>query len=147
MIDCENLVYDTVVTAVEAAFAADYPGLSCYGEYVETPASFPCVTLWEEDNYTLRETQDEATQEHHAVVVYTASVYTANAGARKSLAKAIANVVDNTMQGMKFTRVMRGEVPNIDRSIYRLVLRYEAIVEAPKTDESGNETFQMYRRR
>lgn len=145
MIDIENKVFDTVSTAVRNAFATDNPGLTLYGEYVLSPTSFPCVTLIETDNYTLRRTQDDALTEHDAEIVYEANIYTNNVSGRKSLAKAIADVVDTSMQNLKFTRVLRTQTPNVDTTIYRLTMRYRAVVGAPVIDTDGNRTYQMYR--
>lgn len=131
MIDIENKVYNEVVVAIRSAFN-NLPHLSCYGEYVETPASFPCVTLVEDDNRRLRETDDGTTKEHYAKVTYTCNIYT-NDENKKALAKEIAQVIDNKMAQMNFTRTIFSQVPNIDRTIYRIVLKYEAIVDEGKT--------------
>ena len=145
MIDIENKVFDTVKTAVTSAFATDYPTLTMYSEYVLSPTSFPCVTLIETDNYTQRRTQTEQPLENYAEVVFEANIYTNNIEGRKSLAKAIADVVDVTMQNMMFTRTLRTQTPNVDTTIYRLTLRYRAVVSAPVEDANGNRTYTMYR--
>lgn len=151
MIDIENKVFSNVANAVKARFAKDYPGVICYSEYVEAPESFPCISLIEEDNYTLAFMQDESLHEHYAVIRYVVNVFTNNASGKKMLAKKIADVVDFAMQDMKFTRIMRSQMPNVDRTIYRLTMRYEAIVGAGvpgATDKDGypTVTHQMYRR-
>lgn len=141
MIDIENKVFSTVATALRAVFNP----ISVYGEYTETPATFPCVTLIEDDNTTYQRTQDDSLQEHHASLMYTANIYSNKSSGRKAEAKAIADLVDTTMQGMKFTRTMCSQTPNIDRSIYRITIRYTAVVEESVT-ENGDIKFQMYRR-
>ena len=147
MIDAENKIYDTVATAVRTAYGTTYPTLTVYSDYVLSPTSFPCVTLIEADNSTYTPSQDDSLQEHHAVVMFEANVYTDKASGAKSLAKQIANTVDTTMQNMKFTRTMRMQTPNVDTTIYRITMRYEAIIEAPTVDANGNKTYQMYRSR
>lgn len=147
MIDIENKVIDTVYNAVKAAFPVEqYPDLSFYSEAVEAPDSFPCVVLVQEDNYTYRPTQDNELNEHHASLMFSVNVYSNKIDSHKEEAKAIFQVVDETMQSMRFTRVMASPMPNIDRTIYRIAGRYEAIVGRPQS--TGDDTeYQMYRRR
>lgn len=141
MIDIENKVFDTVARELRS----EYNTISVYGEYVESPASFPCVTLVEDDNTAYQQTQDNTLRENHATIMYTANVYSNKSSGKKTEAKAIANVIDMAMQNMKFTRIMRSQTPNIDRSIYRITMRYTAVVAEGST--SGDDTvFQMYRR-
>lgn len=131
MIDIENKVYNDVAKAIRDSFS-NFPRLSCYGEYVETPASFPCVTLVEDDNSRVTSTDDSTQKEHYARVTYTCNIY-ANDDNKKSTAKAIANVVDEIMANLNFTRTIFSQVPNIDRTIYRIVLKYTAIVDEGRT--------------
>ena len=140
MIDIENIVISTVKTAVQTA----YPACAVYGVYVEAPSTFPCVSIVEDDNYTLRQTQDESLAENHAVVMYSVNVYSNLTSGAKEQAKAIMAVVDTAMQNMKFTRTVRSQVPNLDRTIYRVVARYEAVVGKPSTI-GGNTVYSMYR--
>ncbi len=144
MIDIENIVFNTVATALRAQYLTEYPDLTVYGEYVPAPSSFPCVTVVEDDNYTYRRTQDEQLIEHNARVMYTVNIYTNNIVGKKGVAKKIADFVDLQMQNMKFTRTMRGQIPNEDRTIYRITMRYEAIVNRGRA--SGDDiVYQMYR--
>lgn len=143
MIDIENKVLDTVFKAVQAS----YSDASCYGEYVSVPASFPCVTLYESDSQTYTPSLDENLDEHQTIITYECNVYSALASGKKAQSKDIANIVDREMQSMKFVRTMRSQIPNQDRSIYRVTLRYEAIAGEPITESDGNITYQMYRRK
>lgn len=145
MIDIENKVINDVFSAVRSA----YSGASCYGEYVATPASFPCVTLYEADNRTYRRSQDTDLQEHQAHLMYECNVYSDKATGKKAEARAIAKLVDTTMQNMKFTRTFFQPLPNLDQTIFRITMRWEAIAGEPViTTTTGNETtttYQMYR--
>ena len=149
MIDIENKVINDVFTAVRST----YTGASCYGEYVSVPAAFPCVTLYEADNSTYRPSQDTELQEHHARVMYECNVYSDKQSGKKAEARAIAKLVDTTMQDMKFTRTFYQPLPNLDRTIFRITMRWEAIAGEPvitTTTGTGNETvttttYQMYR--
>ena len=46
MIDVESLIFSQVAEALRVAF----PGIFVSGEYVDTPAKFPAVTIVESDN-------------------------------------------------------------------------------------------------
>ncbi len=141
MIDIEN----KVLSVVREAVLAQYPTASVYGEYVEVPASFPCVTVTEDTNYTYVYTKDEQLAEHHAEVQYAVNVYSNKQTGAKLEAKAIMNIADNAMQGMKFWRTMTRQVPNVDRTIYRLIARYRAVVGEP-TQVGNDLVFQMYQK-
>lgn len=136
MIDIENYVFTQLANAIRTA----YSGATVYGEYVEAPASFPCVTIVEADNRVLNETRDLSGIEHYARVMYEINVYTNDAIGKKSKAKAIANVIDGVMSQMLFTRTFRRQTPNIDRTIYRITLRYTAVV----SENYGTEENALY---
>lgn len=142
MIDIENLVCDKVFRAVNAV----YSDAVCYSEYVEVPAAFPCVTLYEADNRTYRSSDDDQLADHQVHVMYECNVYSDKSNGKKAEAKAIADIVDETMQSMKFTRSMRSQIPNQDRTIYRVTMRFEAVVGEPIVTENGSTTLQMYRK-
>ena len=141
MIDIEN----KVLSVVREAVLAQYPTASVYGEYVEVPASFPCVTVTEDTNYTYVYTKDEQLAEHHAEVQYAVNVYSNKQTGAKLEAKAIMNIADNAMQSMKFWRTMTRQVPNVDRTIYRLIARYRAVVGEP-TQVGDDLVFHMYQK-
>lgn len=141
MIDIENLVADRVFRAVSAAFT----NAVCYSEYVEVPAAFPCVTLYEADNRSYRPSDDEQLSDHQVHVMYECNVYSDKTDGKKAEAKQIADIVDNAMQSMKFSRTMRSQIPNVDRSIYRVTMRFEAVVGEPIVNDDGTTTLQMYR--
>ena len=141
MIDIENLVVDKVFRAVNA----DYPNAVCYAEYVEMPEAFPCVTLYEADNRSYRPSDDNQLSDHQCSVMYECNVYSDKQTGKKAEAKAIADIVDATMLSMKFSRNMRSQIPNQDRTIYRVTMRFEAVVGEPIVTSSGTTTLQMYR--
>lgn len=124
MIDVENIIFTQLATALRAA----YRDISVYGEFVEVPASFPCVTIVEADNQVLQYTRDLSGVEHYAKIMYEINVYSNKASGKKSEAKEISNMIDGLMTDMLFTRTFRGQTPNIDRTIYRITLRYEGVV-------------------
>lgn len=139
MIDIENIVFTRAAQAVRAAF----PETSVSSEYVEIPACFPHVSIEEKDNSVSERTRDLSGIEHYAQVMYEINIYTNNGAVRKSTAKAIADVIDKAMAGMLFTRIFKGNTPNIDRSIYRLTMRYRAVVREGQ-EHDGKVVFIMY---
>ena len=141
MIDIENLVCNNVFQAVNAAFS----DAVCYSEYVEVPAAFPCVTLYEADNRSYRPSDDEQLADHQVHVMYECNVYSDKSNGKKAEAKRIADIVDAAMQSMKFSRTMRSQIPNQDRTIYRVTMRFEAVVGEPIVTDNGSTTLQMYR--
>lgn len=124
MIDIENIVFTALADAIRTA----YPTASVYGEFVEVPASFPCISIVEADNRVLERTRDLDGVEHYAQLMYEINIYTNDASGKKTKAKAIANLIDGIMGGMLFTRTFRGQTPNVDRSIYRITMRYSGVV-------------------
>lgn len=140
MVDVESLVIDSVDKALKTA---KY-NIKVSSVYDPTPSSFPMVSITEDDNRTYKKTQDDVPSEHHAEVLYTVNVYSNKKNGAKGEAKAIFNVVDTTLQGFKFTRTSTIPDSNADKSIYRIVARYEAIIATPQV--IGNDTvFQVYR--
>lgn len=144
MIDIENKVFNDIADAVRSKFITQYPKLTVVGEYIDVPPSFPCITIVEDDNYAYTKSQDDVGIEHHVNVMYSVNIYTNNVNGKKALAKSIADVVDGKMKDLKFTRRMRNQIPNQDRSIYRITMRYSAIVGDARTDKDGNLTYQIY---
>lgn len=124
MIDVENIIFTKLATALHDM----YSDISVYGEYVEVPAKFPCVTIVEADNQVLKYTRDLSGVEHYAKIMYEINVYSNKASGKKSESKEISNMIDGLMTDLLFTRTFRGQTPNIDRTIYRITLRYEGVV-------------------
>lgn len=142
MIDIENFIVDKVNTAV-ATLKTTYPKLKVVSDYIETSESFPLISVVESDNYTHLETQDASLADHAANVTFEINIF-ANDKKKKSTAKKIAAAVDAEMLNNLFTRTFMGQTPNVDRTIYRITIRYSAVV-WPIVN-GNNITYQMYRR-
>lgn len=142
MIDIENLIVNKVNTAV-ATLKTTYPKLRVVSDYIETMETFPLISIVQSDNYTHLETQDAALVDHAANVAFEINVY-ANDKYRKSTAKKVAAAVDAEMLNNLFTRTFMGQTPNVDRTVYRITMRYTAVV-WPVVD-GNNITYQMYRK-
>jgi len=121
MIDIENYVYTQVRTAIKGAF----PLADVSGTYISTPSTFPHVSIEETDSYSLADRISTSDREYAANLTYTVNIYT-NTATAKSDAKAIAAVVNDAFTDFGFARSMKQEMPNIDRTIYRLILRFQA---------------------
>ena len=143
MIDIENLIVDKVNTAL-TTLKQTYTSLKVVSEYVETMADFPLVSVVQDDNYTHLQTQDADLVDHAVNVAFSVNVYTHGKN-KKAIAKKIASAVDKEMLNNLFTRTFMGQTPNVDRTVYRITMRYTAVV-AEGVISGNNTTYQMYRR-
>lgn len=128
MIDIESQIF----TKLDIALEADFGEISVESVTNYEPQHFPTVSIEEADNSALRRTQDSGSTENHVVVMYEVNVFTAGETA-KSQAKAIFEIIDKIMTGMNFSRMRRTPMPMPDRTLYRLVGRYQAVVSANET--------------
>lgn len=141
MISIENLMADKVNTAV-ASLKTTYPKLRVVSDYVYTSETFPLISVVESDNYTHLATQDAALEDHAANVAFEINIF-ANDSKKKSTAKKVAGVVDKCMLENLFTRTFMGQTPNVDETVFRITMRYTAVV-WPVVN-GNNTTYQMYR--
>lgn len=142
MIDIESYVFDTIYNAVTAV----YPDARVDTGYVEKSAVFPFVSVAETNSVPVKSTNTDDDSENYTRLYYETNIYSDKQDTAKSEARAIAKVVDTAMKGMKFYRTMMHQLPNQDRTIFRLYMRYEVIAR-PKYDNQGNITgYQFYRR-
>ena len=126
MIDIENDVFSYIATALRNAHA----GVQVYGEYIETPAKFPAVTLVEADNRVLQNMRTSDDIEFGVLSMFEMNVYSNKASGKKAEAKAIATTADELFEAIGYTRTFREQVPNLkDATIYRIVCRYEAHID------------------
>ena len=83
-------------------------------------------------------------KEHHTRVLYEVNVYSNKTSGAKSEAKKILEIVDSSFQNMKFTRTFKQPIPNADKTIYRIVARYEAVIAEYQTI-GEDKVYQVYR--
>ena len=137
MIDVENKIIDTLSKAFEGI-------ASVSSVYVESPSEFPWVYARETSNTGYSRSYDNELREHHARVTFRIEYYSALSKGAKQEVKAMMQVGDTCMQGMKFRRTGYGLIPNWDRSITRGYADYTAVVGEPR--EEGDDTvYQIYR--
>lgn len=125
MIDIESILFSEISTAVREQFGT----LFITGEYVKSPPSFPCVSLVEVSNTTVKNTLTSQNYENHAELMYELNVYSNKSKGKKAECKDITAFIDDMMIARNFTRTMLEPVPNEDgATIYRMLGRYRAIV-------------------
>ena len=125
MIDFESDIFSAVATALRTA----HPGVFVTGEYVDAPPSFPAVSIIENGN-SVAQRYRTTKIENAAAVMFECNIYSNKASGKKAEAKAIANTLDTAFETIGFTRTMRNQVANFnDATIYRIVCRYEAIID------------------
>lgn len=128
MIDIENQIITLVQTALTGA---EYP-IDVLSDKANAPKSFPACYVVESDSYDDRTTADSSSKENCVNVTYEVELYTEGQG-RKSQAKEIFSVINDTLVRVGFSRVMRTTLPNADASLYRLFARYTAKVSKNET--------------
>lgn len=135
MIDVENDVFDTVAAELRSKHA----GIFVAGEFVDSPAKFPAVTIVEADNRIFERMRTRRI-ENAVRVMYEVQIFSNKASGKKDEAKSIANTADGAFASLGFTRTMRSQVANLkNATIYRIVCRYEAVV-----GENGENKYLIY---
>ena len=125
MIDIESTVFDYVATALRE----EYKGISVVSTSSDTPAKFPAVCLWEQDNSCYAPSQTAECRENHAQLMYQCEVYSNRQSGKKAQAREIAAFVDKKMQELGFIRTFGQPVPNVaDMTIYRYTMRFSGII-------------------
>ena len=143
MIDIESKVFDTVFNAVTASTA--FPNADVTTGFDEKIAVFPCVVVEEVDNSPYQKGNTDDCAENYTRLIYEVSIYTDNMNTAKTTGKAIFEVVDTALQGLKFRRVRKNKPLNINRTIFRQYGRWEVIVGKPVV-VGNNTVYQLYRR-
>lgn len=131
MISIETQVIDKVIRAVQA----EYPKAVVEDRFTAVPSAFPYVAVYEMNNVEPQRYIDNTGNELYNEVTYEAQVFT-NDRVKKSTANAIAQIVDETMRELGFLRTFKNPIPNVDTTIYRIALRYTAVVENPTYGET-----------
>lgn len=143
MIDIANKVVDTIYNAVKAQNA--FPNADVTTGFDETQAIFPCVVVEETDNVPVRSTNTDSCAENYTRITFEISVYTNNRDSAKTTGVQILDLVDTTMQGLKFRRIRKNQPLNTSRTLFRQYARYEVIVAKPVT-VGDNTVYRLYRR-
>ena len=125
MIDAEFAIYNAVTTELKLI----YPEIFATGDLSASPARFPAVSIVEINNSVLSRARTNNI-ENAVSVAYEVNIYSNKTGYNKIEAKEILAVVDSSFQNLGFTRTFCNQVQNLeDRNIYRIVARYEAVID------------------
>ena len=113
----------------------DYPGIFVTGEYTDSPAKFPAVTIVQADSTDLLKMRT-AHGEQATSLMYEVNVYTNRVGYKKLDAYEIMETIDQVMTGqietegrrLGFYRSMCSPIPNLaDATIFRLTAQYRGV--------------------
>lgn len=125
MNNIENDIFTAVAVKLRAELGAD--NIFVTGEYTPTPPKFPCVFIYESDNFNAG--YDGCNHEVVTGVMYEVEVYSNKQNGKKSEAKNIMQIIDGVLTPLGLRRMMLQQVPNLaDATIFRLVARYSAAV-------------------
>ena len=126
MLDAESTIFSAALKAVREK----YPKAKGYNEETDSPASFPCFTLVESSNITLRKTMTDDNKENHVDLMYTANTYSNLATGAKAQCKEMMSSIDNVMRSYGFVRTMNEQMQNHERTISRRTARWRGILGA-----------------
>lgn len=138
-------ISNKILSDIAGRVKLHYPKAECVGIYTQSPSKFPHVCVIEESNTTYTRSQSETGRERHAEISYTVNIYSDAEKQKKEECYSIAEIVDEYFQDVGFTRVSFDSVPNIDKSIYRIAMRYRAVVSVGK-EENGEMRYYIYRK-
>lgn len=124
MIDIDDRVFGTIY---RAAIGTD-PTVSVRDSYVETPPSFPCVTVQLLDNTTLARTIGSRTTERFARLSYQIDIY-ARGDRAKTACKKLMSAISDALIASNAERELCYPTPNADRSVYRITARFRIIAD------------------
>ena len=122
MLDFSNEIFNAVAKDLRLL----YPGITVKGEYVDTPAKFPCVTIDETRNVPAH--LDSAVQNKYASVQYRVQVFS-NTKNKRSQARAIYSAVDKKLMELGLYCKTYTTTPAIYNSeIYSITATYEGVI-------------------
>ena len=124
MIDYSNEIFNTVAKSLRSL----YKGVQVIGEYVETPAKFPTVTIDEIQNVPTH--QDGAKVNKYAKIVYRTQVF-CNGEGKRAKARKIFNDLDLQLMDIGLQMKTYSTTPTIYNSeIYCITATYEGVIGA-----------------
>ena len=131
MIDYSTEIFNIVATDLRS----QYDGIQVIGEFVETPARFPTVTLDEIQN--IPEHLDSAVTNKYARVVYRSQIF-CNAEGKRSQARKIFDSLDKILMGMGLYVKTYTTPPAVYNSeIYCITATHEGVIGADGTIYRG----------
>lgn len=125
MIDKSNEIFNAVAEDLRSL----YTGIQVKGEYVGTPAKFPCVTIDEISNIPSH--QDSATYNKYAEVIYRVQVFSNLEHGKRAQAREIYAEVDRILMSLGLYAKSYTTTPAIYNSeIYSITATFGGIMGA-----------------
>lgn len=122
MIEYSNEVFNAVAIHLRSL----YPSIKIVGEYVESPAQFPTVTLDEIQNVPVH--LDSATTNKYARVIYRSQIFCNGEGKRKR-AREIYDSLDRILMRVGLVAKTYSTTPAIYNSeIYCITATHEGVI-------------------
>ena len=124
MIDYSNEIFNTAAKSLRSS----YEGITVVGEYVETPAKFPTVTLDEIRNVPAH--LDSAVTNKYAQITYRVQVFCNGEGKRKK-AREIFDSLDKELMKLGLYVKSYTTTPAVYNSeVYCITATYEGVIGA-----------------
>lgn len=115
-----------VFNAVAVHLRSSHPGILVVGEYVESPAKFPTVTLDEIQNVPVH--LDSAATNKYARVVYRSQIF-CNGDGKRQKARDIYNSLDQILMSVGLVAKTYSTTPAIYNSeIYCITATHEGVI-------------------
>ena len=124
MLDFSNEIFNAVATDLRSF----YPGIKVVGENVDTPTSFPTVTIDETHNTPAH--MDSAVHNKYAQVQYRVQVFTNKKNGKRAQARKIYGQVDTLLQTLGFYAISYSTTPAIYNSdVYCITAIYTGVID------------------
>ena len=121
--------YNEICDAVAKDLRFLYPGVRVVGEYMNTPAVFPTVTIDEISNVPVH--LDSAVLNKYARVTYRVQVFCNTETGKRQQARRIYDTVDQTLMGLGLYAKTYTTTPAIyNAEIYCITATFEGVVGA-----------------
>ena len=125
MIDYSNEIFNDVATVLRNAVE----GITVVGEYVQSPTSFPTVTIDEISNVPKH--RDSAKTEKYATLQYRVQVFSNKSIGKRVEARNILNVVATRLTELGFERKTYTTTPDVyNSSVYQITATFDAVIDA-----------------
>lgn len=123
MLDFSNEIFNAVAKTLRSL----YTGIQVKGEYVGTPAKFPCVTIDEISNIPTH--MDSAPENKYAEVVYRVQVFSNLASGKRAQARELYKTVDEVLMELGLLAKSYTTTPAIYNSeIYSITATFNGII-------------------
>lgn len=127
MLDFSNEIFDTVAKDLRSAFK----GIQVIGEYVDTPAKFPTVSIDEIGNIPVH--MDSAKYNKYARITIRTQTF-CNGTGKRAKAREIFNSLDKKLMDMGFTLKTYTTTPAIyNAEVYSITATHEGVISADGT--------------